>query len=137
MVPITRRVSSCLGFSLLSSLVHLSSLLSCHFFFFSGSNIIFVTVGKGPMSSIFSKSSYCYCSESRLGATKCSTYLVTKAKCCGFIAISVTHSCQLLQAKFEKTLIEVSLPVFRLFNVNTITYSVYVASHFFTSIRPT
>ena len=39
MVPITGRASSCLALSILSSsLAHLSSLLSCVFFFFSGSH---------------------------------------------------------------------------------------------------
>ena len=52
--------------------------------------------------------------------------LVMKAKCSGVIAVSV-HSflSTTVMLKFEKTLIEVSFPVFRLFYVNPITYSVY------------
>ena len=48
-----------------------------------------------------------------------------KAKCSGVIAVSVHSFLSTDRLKFEKTLIEVSFPVFRLFYVNPITYSVY------------
>ena len=64
--------------------------------------------------------------KSRLCATKCAIYLVMKVKCCGVIAISVRSFLSTAnRLKFEKTLIEVSLPVFTLFYVNPITYSVF------------
>ena len=48
-----------------------------------------------------------------------------KAKCSGVIAVSVHSSLATARLKFEKTLIEVSLLVFRLFYINPIMYSDY------------
>ena len=47
-----------------------------------------------------------------------------------------TRSCQLLRLNFEKTLIEVSFPVFRLFYINPITYTRLCGSSWLAAFLP-
>ena len=67
--------------------------------------ICYSTKEKGPCRAFFQNRYIATVAKSRLSATKCATYLVTKAGCSRVIAISI-HSF------FEKMLIE-AFPVFK------------------------